>query len=73
MLFRSYVSLFDLLRKISLCDIKAPVQRLLKQEYTAEYLRLDEWVLSQYRPLINDDELFSRFTIYVGQKSETLQ
>ena len=68
----AYASLFDLLRKISLCDIKAPVQRLLKKEYTAEYLRLDEWVLSQYRPLINDDELFSRFTIYVGQKAETL-
>lgn len=67
-----HASLFDLLRKISLCDIKAPVQRLLKQEYTAEYLRLDEWVLSQYRALINDDELFSRFTIYVGQKAETL-
>ena len=65
-----HASLFDLLRKISLCDIKAPVQRLLKQEYTAEYLRLDEWVLSQYRALINDDELFSRYpTAYCRRRT----
>ncbi|MBQ9630315.1 MAG: HD domain-containing protein [Treponema sp.] len=68
----SYASLFDLLRKISLCDIKAPVQQLLKKEYTREYLRLDEWVLNQYKTLFSDDDLFSRFTIYVGQKAGTL-
>ncbi|MBP3709951.1 MAG: HD domain-containing protein [Treponema sp.] len=66
----AYASLFDLLRKIALCDIKAPVQQLLKREYISEYLKLDEWVLNQYKPLI-DDELFSRFTIYMGQKAGT--
>ena len=64
-----YASLFDLLRKIALCDIKAPVQQMLKKEFTREYMRLDEWVLKQYKPLISDDELFSAFTIYVGQKA----
>lgn len=64
-----YASLFDLLKKIALCDIKAPVQQMLKKEFPEEYLRLDEWVLNQYRQLINDDELFSRFTIYIGQKA----
>src|SRR5574344_1765432 len=39
----AYASLFDLFKKLSLCDIKAPVQRLLKKEYIQEYLRLDEW------------------------------
>jgi putative hydrolases of HD superfamily len=68
----SYASLFDLLKKIALCDIKAPVQQLLKKEYTQEYLRLDEWVLNQYRPLIADDDLFARFTIYIGQKAGTI-
>ncbi|HAH61836.1 MAG TPA: hydrolase [Treponema sp.] len=67
----AYASLFDLLKKIALCDIKAPVQQLLKKEYTQEYLRLDEWVLNQYRPLI-DDDLFSQFTIYIGEKAGTL-
>ena len=45
----AYASLFDLLRKISLCDIKAPVQRLLKKEYTAEYLRHLSYRRSQDR------------------------
>ncbi len=64
-----YASLFDLLKKIALCDIKAPVQQMLKKEFPDEYMRLNEWVLNQYRQLITDDDLFSRFTIYVGQKA----
>ena len=57
-----YASLFDLLRKIALCDIKAPVISMLKREYTEEYYRLNEWVLNQYKALLSDD-LFSKFTI----------
>jgi putative hydrolase of HD superfamily len=64
-----YASLFDLLKKIALCDIKAPVQQMLKREFSREYMRLNEWVLNQYRQLIPDDSLFSAFTIYVGQKA----
>ncbi|MBR7063662.1 MAG: HD domain-containing protein [Treponema sp.] len=69
----AYASLFDLLKKISLCDIKSPVQQILKKEYTKEYLRLDEWVLSQYKNLIDDEDLFSKFTIYIGQKSGSIE
>ena len=67
-----YASLFDILKKIALCDIKAPVQQMLKREYPAEYMRLNEWVLNQYRQLIKDDSLFSKFTIYIGQKAGSL-
>ena len=67
-----YASLFDLLKKIALCDIKARVQQMLKREYPAEYMRLNEWVLNQYRQLIKDDSLFSKFTIYIGQKAGSL-
>lgn len=66
-----YASLFDLLKKISLCDIKAPVQALLKAEYASEYMRLNEWVLNQYKPYI-DKDLFSKFTIYIGQKAGSI-
>ena len=59
-------SFFDLLKKIALCDIKSPVQALIKQEYPSEYMRLNEWVLNQYRPLIEDEELCKNLTIYVG-------
>lgn len=64
-----YASIFDLLKKIALCDIKAPVQQMLKKEFPQEYLRLNEWVLNQYKNLIKDTSLFSQFTIYIGQKA----
>src|SRR5574344_1443403 len=67
-----YSSLFDLLRKIALCDIKSPVQRLIRNEYPQEYIRLNEWVLEQYRPLIDDTELFSEFTLYIGKMSGSI-
>ena len=63
-----YASLFDFLRKIALCDIKAPVQQMLKKEFPEEYLRLNEWVLSQYSNLM-DEKLFSEFSDYVYAKS----
>ena len=68
-----YASQFDLLRKIALCDIKSPVQSLLRTEFPEEYTRLNEWVLNQYRPLITDDDLFSKFTIFIGQKAGTFK
>lgn len=66
-------SLFDLLKKIALCDIKAPVQQMLKKEFPDEYMRLNEWVLNQYKLLMNDDELFSQFTLYIGQKAGSFE
>lgn len=65
-----YASLFDLLRKIALCDIKAPVQQMLKREFPDEYMRLNEWVLKQYSGLIADEQLYADFSDYVSQKSE---
>ena len=67
-----YASLFDLLRKIALCDIKSPVQRLIKTQYPEEFIRLNEWVLEQYRTLIDDRDLFSRFTLYIGKMSGSI-
>ena len=64
-----YASLFDLLRKISLCDIKAPVQQMLRRQFPDEYMRLNEWVLNGYKEMMPDEKLFSEFTIYVGQQS----
>ena len=64
-------SLFDILKKIALCDIKAPIQQILKKDYASEYLRLNEWILNQYKPLIDDSALFSQFTIYEGQRAGT--
>lgn len=63
-----YASVFDLLRKIALCDIKSPVQRLIHTKYPDEYRRLNEWVLEQYRDMIENDEIFGRFQDYIAAK-----
>jgi len=60
-----HAALFDLLRKIALCDIKSPVQRMIKEEYPEEYKRLNEWVVDQYRPLLKDSVLFEKFKDYI--------
>lgn len=59
-----YTSLFDLLRKIQLCDIKSPVQTIIRNDYPDEYGKLNEWVLSRYKNLI-DEELYGRFAEFV--------
>lgn len=60
-----YGSFFDLLRKIALCDIKAPVQRMIQEEYPEEFLKLNEWVIEQYRDCIPDTDLLAEFTEYL--------
>ena len=47
-----YASLFGLLKKIALCDIKAPVQRMIKSEYPEEYKKLDS-ELKEFRKEID--------------------
>lgn len=64
-----HASLFELLRKIALCDIKAPVQSMLQKEYPDEYMRLNEWVLNQYEPMLSDSDLFEKFSLYIEHKS----
>lgn len=68
-----YASLFELLRKIALCDIKSPVQRMIKNEYPAEYDKLNEWVISQYDGVITDVNLMDRFKSYIFDGSTDLE
>jgi len=60
-----YGSFFDLLRKIALCDIKAPIQRMIHDEYPDEYVKLNQWVVEQYRSVISDQSLFADFSAHV--------
>ncbi|ULQ60200.1 HD domain-containing protein [Brucepastera parasyntrophica] len=66
-----YGSFFDLLRKIVLSDIKAPVQRMIRNEYPDEYKKLNEWVLDQYIHIISDKKLFQEFSDYVLGEPDT--
>jgi len=60
-----YGSFFDLLRKIALCDIKAPIQRMIHDEYPDEYVKLNQWVVEQYRGVISDQSLFKDFSSHI--------
>ncbi len=60
-----YASLFEILKKIALCDIKSPLQRRIKHDYPEEYEQLNEWVLQQYKDIMHDEELFSMFSNYI--------
>ena len=58
-----FASFFDLLKKIMLCDMKSPVQKMLRCDYPLEYVKLNDWVLERYRDML-DAELFNQFRAY---------
>ncbi|WP_308690363.1 HD domain-containing protein [uncultured Treponema sp.] len=60
-------SLFELLKKIALCDIKSPVQQMIRRQFPQEYLKLNEWVLKQYKDIIEDEAFYSDFTLYIAR------
>ncbi len=64
-----YASLFDLLKKIALCDIKSPVQRMIREKYPNEYKKLNGWVYDQYRNIVGDEELLSLFKEYLEENT----
>lgn len=63
-----YGLFFDLLRKIALSDIKSPVQRMLRTEYPHEYAKLNQWIIDQYKPLLDNSSLFQLFTEYLCEQ-----
>lgn len=65
-----YGTFFDLLRKIALCDIKAPVQRMIRDDYPDEYERINKWAIEQYRSLIDDPALMTTFEEHVLSPSD---
>ena len=64
-----YDSLFDLLKKITLSDIKSPVQQMIREKYPEEYKKLNDWVLSKYENIITDSDLLARFADYLALDS----
>ncbi|MBQ8014474.1 MAG: HD domain-containing protein [Treponema sp.] len=65
-----YASLFDLLKKITLSDIKSPVQQMIREKYPAEYKKLNDWVLSKYKDIISDEDLLTRFSEFLALDSD---
>lgn len=58
-------ALFELLRKIAVCDIKSPVQRLIREQYPAEYKKINEWIFDKYRAIIDDEQFLEKFKTHL--------
>lgn len=65
-----YAAVFDLFKRIALCDIKSPVQRMIRSRYPDEYKKLNAWVLKQYEHYIGESELFDRFRRFLQEETE---
>lgn len=63
---------FELLRKIALCDIKAPVQRSIRENYPEEYKKLNEWIFEKYNGIIENGEFKNGFKKYLFEKEDRI-
>jgi hydrolase len=62
---------FELLRRIALCDMKSPVQRIIRSEYPEEYRKLNRWVFDKYKDIITDSEFRDEFAAYLFDPADT--
>lgn len=67
-----YASLFDLMKKLFLCDIKSPLQSLIKAKYPEEWAHLSSWIINNYKLIVGDADLLDKFERYMKTPSEKL-
>lgn len=66
-------SVFSLLQKIALSDIKAPIQYLIRTSYKNEYEKIKEWIFEEkYKRLINNEEFKISFADFLFSSSEKM-
>ncbi len=58
-------SVFDLLRKLAISDIKESVHRDIRTHYPVEYRKLNEWVVSTVSPMLDRYGLADRFSDFL--------
>ena len=63
-------SVFALLQKIALSDIKAPIQYLIRTSYPEEYKKINEWIFDKYTGKIDNKEFLSLFKSYLFDETE---
>ena len=64
-------SVFALLQKIALSDIKAPIQYLIRTSYPQEYKKIAEWIFDKYSPIIDNKTFLSLFKAYLFDEAKT--
>ncbi len=62
--------LFDLLRRITLSDIKAPVHRRIRSRYPEHLAELDAWAVEQWESLADDPEFIAEFRAWVAHQDQ---
>ncbi len=63
-------SIFDLLRKLAISDIKESVHRDIRTHYPVEYRKLNEWVVSSVAPMLAHYGLDDRFREFLLGRTE---
>ena len=64
-------SVFALLQKIALSDIKAPIQYLIRTSYPEEYKKINKWIFDKYNRIIDNETFLSLFESYLSDSSQT--
>ncbi|MGP1440342.1 MAG: HD domain-containing protein [Treponema sp.] len=64
-------SVFGLLQKIALSDIKAPIQYLIRTSYPEEYKKINKWIFDKYCKIIDNKIFLSLFESYLFDSLES--
>jgi len=65
-----YGIFFGLLKNIVLSDIKSPVHRKIKNQYKEEFKKLNQWVVEQYKLIIDDNDFLDKFSKFLNEVSD---
>lgn len=60
--------IFEVMRRILLSDIKSPVQRLIRNKFPDELVKINKWIQQDYSKIIKDEEFLTSFSAYLFDK-----
>ncbi|MEL3908075.1 MAG: HD domain-containing protein [Treponemataceae bacterium] len=58
-------SVFEVFRRVLLSDIKSPVQRMIRQKFPDEFVKINKWIFDSYSKIIHDKEFLASFYDYL--------
>lgn len=58
-------SIYEVLRRIMLSDIKSPVQRMIREKFPQEAKKINEWIFQNYSDIISEKQFMDGFYKYL--------
>lgn len=58
-------AIFEVFRRVLLSDIKSPVQRLIRQKFPDELVKINKWIFDFYSKIIFDQKFLASFSAYL--------